>query len=182
MHKFNIINNTKGPDFILSLLFMTYFAMVIASIMLFNEVMIIPVRSTSIVFSGALIPYVFLYPIAFIVLRIYGLSSVHNMIWSMILGSLVFVIVSKAVISLSSNPSDIYLILNNAFKMYLAGLVGMPAGIYFSFLSLHFLSKLGFGFNVLSIFIATVMGELVNTVIVFPIGFHGVYNMHQLFS
>jgi len=182
MHKFNISNGYNNSDFILSFLFMSYLSLVVASIVLFNEIISIKFFSFEMVFSGSLVPYVFLYPISFIVLTIYGLKNVHNMIWSMVLGSLVFVIISNFVIRISNVESSAYSILNSSFKMYLAGLIGMPAGIYASFIALYLLMKLGLKFNALSIFISTIFGEFINTAIVFPIGFHGKYQLKEIFT
>lgn len=183
MHKFNFSQTNSTPDFIQSFLYMAYLALVVSSILLFNEMISIKLFFHRIMLSGSLVPYVFLYPISFIVLRIYGPRSVNHMIWSMVLGSLVFVIISTTVVELAGpNHSTAYPILNSAFKMYLAGLIGMPAGIYASFIGLHLIMKLGLKFGALSIFIATIFGEIINTIIVFPIGFHGKYTLGELFT
>lgn len=182
MHKFNISSSCNNSDFILSFLLMSYLSLVIASIVLFNEIITIKFLSFSMELSGSLVPYVFLYPISFIVLSVYGLKNVHNMIWSMVLGSLVFVIICNIVIRISNVESSAYPILSSSFKMYLAGLIGMPAGIYASFISLYFLIRLGLKFSALSIFISTIFGEIINTVIVFPIGFHGKYQFKEIFT
>lgn len=183
MHKFNFSQSHNNPDFIQSFLYMSYLALVVSSILLFNEIITIKVSTYHMIITGSLVPYVFLYPISFIVLRVYGPKSVNNMIWSMILGSLLFVVMSNIVVELAgSSASTAYPILNSSFKMYLAGLIGMPAGIYAGFVGLYLLMKVGFKFSASSIFIATIFGELVNTIIVFPIGFHGRYTLEQLFK
>lgn len=183
MYKYSFSKICNNSDFIQSLLYMSYLSLVVASILLFNEMISIKISFLSIELSGSLVPYVFLYPISFIVLRVYGPKSVHNMIWSMVLGSLLFVVISNIVIGLSDpSSSAAYPILSSSFKMYLAGLIGMPAGIYSSFLTLYLLMQIGFRFSALSIFIATIFGELINTIIVFPIGFHGKYTLDKLFT
>jgi uncharacterized PurR-regulated membrane protein YhhQ (DUF165 family) len=182
MFKNSLLSDKTSPDFILTLLCMTYVVMVVSSIILFNQIVHFDFLTIKIKLSGAVIPYVFLYPISFIVLRVYGFKYVNYMIGAMILSSLIFVIMSKVVVGLSSNTTAVHNILSNSFKMYLAGFIGMPAGIYASFLTMNFLNKLGLQFNTASIAIATVAGEVINTVIVFPIGFHGQFTLHTIFS
>ena len=137
----------KSTDFILMLLSMTYVTLVILSIILFDEMIKKKYFGLTFNLSGAVVPYVFLYPISFIVLRIYGFKQVNNMIGSMTIVSLFFVLFSKFVISLSSNDTGVHQILANSLKMYLAGFIGMPIGIYSSFLCLNTLLKIGLNYN-----------------------------------
>ena len=132
--------------------------------------------------SGSVVPYVFLYPISFIVLRVYGLKHVNNMIGAMILASLLFVAMAELIAYLSSNTAGIHTILLNSIKMYIAGFIGMPAGIYISFLVLNWLARVNVAFNTISLTIATIAGEIANTLIVFPIGFHGIFTSQEIFK
>jgi len=164
---------------------MLYLLFVIASIILFKNVISIHYIGIDIKISGSLIPYVFLYPLSFIILKLYGYRTVNNIILSMLVSALIFVVFCKIVIALPNDQpkSDaIKTILDSAYIMFLAGLVAMPAGIYASFLTLRLLEKINLGFNFLSLSIATAIGEIINSVIVFPIGYHGQYTMHTIFS
>lgn len=182
MFRYSVSNSVSQPDFILLFLCMSYVTFVILSIVLFQEIVELDFLNFHINLSGAVIPYVFLYPISFIVLRVYGLDKVNSMIASMILASLLFVSMAKIIVAYSSNVTSVNTFLASSFKMYLAGFIGMPAGIYTSFLTITFLNRLGFSFNVLTLTLATITGEIVNTAIVFPIGFHGQYSLFELFN
>lgn len=172
----------RPTDFLLTFFYMLYITMVIASIILFNQILDFNLLGMKITLSGGVVPYVFLYPISFIVLKAYGLRCVNQMIASMVVVSLSFVIMSKIVVGLSTNTTEIHKILSNSFQMYIAGFIGMPAGIYSSFLAINLLSKVGLPFNFVSIFIATIVGEIINTIIVYPIGFHNVFSIKTIFS
>jgi uncharacterized PurR-regulated membrane protein YhhQ (DUF165 family) len=130
--------------------------------------------------SGSVIPYVFLYPISFIVLRVYGLKQVNNMIGAMTIVSLFFVLFSKFVIVLSSNDTGVHEILANSFKMYLAGFIGMPIGIYASFICINALMRFDLNFNFVTLTISTLVGEIINSLIVFPIGYSGTYSLEVI--
>lgn|SRR3990167_9527230 len=181
MFKHSVITEQGIPDFTLNFLCMTYITMVVLSIVLFDQILNFKFFGISIELSGAVVPYVFLYPISFIVLRIYGLRYVNNMVASMIIVSLLFALISTVVSAYSTNKTGIHDILLNSSKMYLAGFIGMPAGIYTSFLVLKWLSKVNITFNVLSLTIATIIGEIINTIVVFPVGFHGEYSSREIF-
>ena len=88
---------------------------------------------------------------------------------------------SKIISGLSSTQTGIDTILSSSFKMYLAGLIGMPAGMYASFLTINLLSKVGVSFNGITLAIATITGEIINTMIVFPIGLNGAVTFHKVF-
>lgn len=176
------VSSERKSDFTLSFFYMTYITMVILSIVLFSQIVSISIFGHNITLSGSVIPYVFLYPISFIVLRVYGLKKVNHMIGSMLLAVLVFILIAKITIAASTNKTEIYNILSNSFKMYLAGFIGMPAGVYSSFITINLLNRLGLSFNVISLTIATAIGEIINTVVVFPIGFYGKYSLSVIFS
>lgn len=182
MFKHSVLTETNKPNFTLNFLCMTYVTMVVLSIVLFDQILHFGLFGAHIQLSGAVVPYVFLYPISFIVLRVYGLRHVNNMIGAMILVSLLFVLMATAVANFSSNTTGIHGILLSSIKMYIAGFIGMPAGIYASFLVLKWLSQINISFNTVSLTIATIFGEIINTVIVFPMGFHGNFTMQQIFS
>jgi uncharacterized PurR-regulated membrane protein YhhQ (DUF165 family) len=177
MFKLSLAEEIKTADFTLTFLSMMYVTLVILSIILFNQILNFNMLFMDIKLSGAVVPYVFLYPISFIVLRIYGLQQVNHMIGAMTIVSLIFVIMSKIVVSLSSNLTGVHSILASSFKMYIAGFIGMPAGIYASFVCINMLYKIGLKFNATTLLIATIFGEIVNTLIVFPIGFKGQYSL-----
>lgn len=183
MFEYKISRQVYTPDFTLILLSMMYAIMVIASIVLFDEIIEFSFFSFKMTLSGALIPYVFLYPISFIILRVYGVKYVSYMIGSMLLASLTFVILSALVTKASMSSTELHSILSSSFKMYLAGFVGMPMGIYASFLALSTLiNKLKLRFGIISLSIATFVGEIINTLIVFPIGFYGKYTFNGLLN
>lgn len=182
MFKHQLSSEVNSSDFILIFLCMAYVTMVISSIVLFSQIIKFDFFGINISLSGSVVPYVFLYPISFIVLRIYGFKYVNHMIGSMILVSLLFVFMSKIVVGMSSNLTAVHTILANSLKMYLAGFIGMPAGIYTSFLVINVINKIGVPFNIVSIAIATIIGEIVNTVIVFPLGFHDQFSLHIIFN
>lgn len=181
MFKHSLTGSNK-PSFTLHFLSMTYVTMVILSIILFDQILDFSLLGMHIQLSGSLIPYVFLFPISFITLRVYGLSEVNHMIAAEILVSLLFVVMATVVAHFSANTTDIHSILLSSSKMYMAGFIGMPAGIYASFLTIKWLGKMSIPFNTFSLCIATIVGEMINTVIVFPVGFHGQYSMHEIFS
>ncbi len=180
MFKYSVSTQFNRSDFILGFLSMTYVTMVVLSIVLFDQILHFSLFGMPMTLSGAVVPYVFLYPISFIVLRVYGLRQVNNMIACMILVSLLFVLMATLVAKWSSNTTGIHDILMSSIKMYIAGFIGMPAGIYTSFLVLKWFAKMKVGFNVFSLTIATIVGEVINTVIVFPVGFHGQYSLPQI--
>ena len=183
MFKHALSSEVNSPDFTLTFLCMVYVTMVVLSIVLFDQIVKFNFWGINVSLSGSVIPYVFLYPISFIVLRVYGFKYVNHMIGSMILVCLIFVIMSKLVAAMSSNSTvAMHNILIDPFKMYLAGFVGMPAGIYTSFLTINLLNKLGFAFNAMAVSIATMVGEIINTLIVFPIGLHDQYELHVIFT
>ena len=164
---------------------MLYISLVIASIILFNKMISVNIQTTNIVFSGSLIPYVCLYPLSFIMLKLQGYKIVNAIILSMIACSLVFLCLCQLVMLLPSSPSTPPLIepfLQAPFKMYLGGLIAMPAGIYASFLALRIMHSFNIGFHWISLSIATIVGEIINTLIIFPIGFSGKYAMAHIFS
>ena len=182
MLELKISNHRRAPDLILTTIYMIYTAMVVTSIVMFDELITFKFLGFDIILSGSIVPYVMLYPLSFIVLRIYGSSAVNNMIGGMILGSLSFVLLSKVIVFFASNTTEIDHIINTSMKMYVAGFLGMPAGIYGSFLCLSYLFRLGMGFNFISLSIASVFGEIINTYIVFPFGFHGRLSFHTIFT
>ena len=182
MFKYSVLSEKSKPDFTLNFLSMTYVAMVALSIVLFDQILRFGLFNIKIQLAGAVVPYVFLYPISFIVLRVYGLRQLNSMMGAVILTSLLFVVMATAIANYSSNITGIHHILSNSIKMYIAGFIGMPAGIYTSFLILKWLSSLNISFNTISLTLATIAGEVVNTMIVFPIGFHGDYSMQQIFN
>lgn len=182
MFKHPILTEQNVPDFTLNFLCMTYVTMVVLSIILFDQILYFSFFGIPMKLSGAVVPYVFLYPISFIVLRVYGLRYVNNMIAAMLLVSLLFVLLSTGVAKFSLNKTGIHDILLSSIKMYTAGFIGMPAGIYVSFLVLKWLAQINIPFNAYSLTIATIVGEIINTVIVFPVGFHDQYSLHQIFS
>ena len=182
MFKHSILRESESPNFTLHFFSMLYVTMVVLSIVLFDQILNFSVFGMPMELSGAVVPYVFLYPISFIVLRVYGLQQVNYMLGSMIVVSLLFVIMSTVVAQLSSNTTDIHSILMNSCKMYIAGFIGMPAGIYSSFLIIKWLEKIGVTFGAFSLCVATLVGEAINTMIVFPIGFHGQYTAQKIFS
>lgn len=182
--KLQFANKAKTPDLFLCVLFTTYITMLIASVVLFKQTVIVDIYSVNFKLLGALIPYVFLYPLSFIVLRLYGYKTVNNLIVSMIISSFIFFVFCTFVISLPNGhqASALAEILSSSFRMYLVGFIAMPAGIYSSFLMLAMLSRLGLGFNVFSLSIATIFGEFINTIMVFPFGFHGMHSMATILS
>jgi uncharacterized PurR-regulated membrane protein YhhQ (DUF165 family) len=182
MFRHSLTPEKNNSDSALVMLNMMYITMVILSIILFNQILEFNIFSIDIRLSGSVVPYVFLYPISFTVLRVYGFKHVNRMIGAMLVISLVFVAMCKVVVLLSSNTTSVHHILASSAKMYLAGLLGMPAGIYTSFLVINLFSKIGMKFNVISITIATIIGEIVNTLIVFPIGFNGEFSLSTIFS
>lgn len=182
MFKHSLAGDINSFEFLLIFLCMTYLTLVVSSIVLFTQILKFNLLGINISLSGALVPYVFLYPISFIVLRVFGFKYVNRMISSMILASLIFVIMSKLVVDLSSNSTGVYTILDSSFQMYLAGFIGMPAGIYTGFLMINFFNKIGLGFNFISITLATFIGEIINTIIVFPIGLHEQYSFKTIFT
>lgn len=182
MFKHYILNQENKPNFTLNLLCMIYITMVILSIVLFDQILNFNFFGIQMSLSGSVVPYVFLYPISFIVLRVYGLKHVNNMIGAMILASLLFVVMAELIAYLSSNTTGIHTILLNSIKMYIAGFIGMPAGIYISFLVLNCLARVNIAFNTISLTIATIAGEIANTLIVFPIGFHGIFTSQEIFK
>lgn len=182
MFKYAILTENNKPDFILNFLGMTYVVMVALSIVLFDQLLRFDLFNIKIQLAGAVVPYVFLYPISFIVLRVYGLRQLNSMMGAMILTSLLFVTMATLIAHYSCNITGIHHILSNSFKMYAAGFIGMPAGIYTSFLILKWLSNINISFNTVSLTIATIAGEIVNTMIVFPIGFHGDYAIQEIFN
>lgn len=180
MFRHSILSESKLPNFTLHFLSMLYVTMVVLSIVLFDQILRFSLFGMHMQLSGAVVPYVFLYPISFIVLRVYGLQQVNYIIASMVLVSLIFVSMSTVVAQLSANTTDIHHILLSSFKMYLAGFIGMPAGIYSSFLTIRLLENIKIKFGVISLCIATIVGEIINTMIVFPVGFHGEYTLHHI--
>lgn len=182
MFKHSILRESESPNFTVHFLSMLYVTMVVLSIVLFDQMLNFSVFGMHMELSGSVVPYVFLYPISFIVLRVYGLQQVNYMIGAMIMVSLLFVIMSTIVAQLSSNTTNIHSILISSYKMYLAGFIGMPAGIYSSFLIIKWLEKIRISFGLFSLCVATIVGEAINTMIVFPIGFHGQYTVQQIFN
>jgi hypothetical protein len=109
------------------------------------------------------------------------------MIVAMFIASFIFVLICMLVTSfpVSNNQVEalaLYNILKISLKMYLVGLIGIPAGIYASFLTLRLLSSINIGFNVLSLSIATIVGEFFNTLIVYPLGFHSEFSLSSIFN
>jgi len=161
---------------------MLYIAMIISSIVLFELIFKVNLCGIHINLPSAVVPYVFLYPISFIILRVYGIESINKTIGSAILVALIFVIMAKLISFLSPNQTSISDILSSSFKMYVVGFIGMPAGMYTSFITINVLNKLGVSFNGISLSIATAIGEFVNTIIVFPIGLHDRMSLHTIFT
>ncbi len=181
MYKLKFRDVSAPDDYLLMFLTALYGTLVIASLVLFSAVRL-SLFSIPLVVSGGVIPYVFLYPVSFIALRVYGTRTVLKMI-----ASLIFVVFCECVLLLPQATSGIatqalHHILISSYKMYLAGLIAMPAGIYAAFLTLGYLSKYVAKFSVFTIILATTVGGLVNTLIVFPIGFHGTYSLNMIFS
>lgn len=174
------------PNHALAFLYMLYLCFVIASIVLFETIVKLHVVFFDITISGSVIPYTFLYPISFIVLRVYGYKSVNQMIFCMILTSLIFTMICHAITSMPSSgmlaQSPLKNILQSSYQMYFAGFLALPAGMYSSFLALGFLEKIGLKVGITSLSIATAIGETINTLIVFPIGFHGRYTLSTIFG
>lgn len=181
MFNHTLIKKFSRNDFTLTCLNMTYIAMVISSIVLFELILKLNLFGIHIELPGGVVPYVFLYPISFIILRVYGIENVNITIGATILVAFIFVTMAKLIALLSPENTTINHILSSSYKMYLVGFIGMPAGMYTSFLTINLLNKIGFSFNGISLSIATAAGELVNTLIVFPIGLHGSVSTYQIF-
>lgn len=56
------------------------------------------------------------------------------------------------------------------------------ASVCGSFLVIKWLEKISIPFGVFSLCVATIIGEIINTLIVFPIGFHGEYTFHHVLT
>ena len=174
----------------LAFTFMLYAVLVVSTIVLFEDVVTINLFSImSIKVSGCLFPYVFLYPLSFIVLRLYGYRNTNIMIGSMMITTLIFVLIVQSVgyfSEASSQMINTYTGINKvyevAFKMYLAGFIAMPAGIYMSFLAMSLFTRINIGFNLFTLSIATIIGEIANTFIAFPLGLFKTYDFATIFS
>jgi len=103
MFEYFFYGKIDAPRILLTILGMLYITMVILSIILFQQILKFQLLGFSIILSGAVLPYVFLYPISFIILRIYGFKQINDIIAAMILVSFIFVLMSNIVISISTN-------------------------------------------------------------------------------
>jgi uncharacterized PurR-regulated membrane protein YhhQ (DUF165 family) len=182
MFKIEFKGQNRFPDYTLSILYMFYVSFVISSIVLFDTMIKLNIFGINVVLSGSIIPYTFLYPISFIALRLYGYRSVNQMIICMILSTLVFTSMCHFVTELPAaqgiqSQSSLRAILQSSYQMYFAGFIALPAGIYSSFIALSLLDKVKLHFGVLALTISTIVGEFVNTIIVFPLGSHSTYSL-----
>lgn len=187
MFKIQLREKTQAPDMLLVFVFMIYISLVIASIVLFKEIIQINLGSLKLNISGSTVAYIFNYPICFFVLRLYGYKTVNRMIASMLITAFIFVAFCKIIIALPHDPQvarsyELANILASTFKTYLAGFIAVPAGIYASFIALSMLDKIGARFSILSLSLSTVFGEIINTFIIFPIGFHDTYTMTTIIN
>jgi uncharacterized integral membrane protein (TIGR00697 family) len=185
MIKLSFNNNDNCPDFTLVLLHTMYTMLVIASILLFNTIIEVNIPLLSVKVSGSVLSYTLLYPIAYITLRIYGYKSVNHMIFSMMITTAIFSVLCYSVTSLQTAAnmpinSQLQNILHSAFRMYMAGFIALPAGFYASFFTLTLLEKVNLKFGIISLSIATAIGECTNTLLVFPLGFHGKISFAEL--
>src|SRR3989338_2330008 len=102
MFRHSLLKESNTPNFTLHFLSMLYVTMVVLSIVLFDQILRFPLFGMQMQLSGSVVPYVFLYPISFIVLRVYGFQQLNYMLGSMIVVSLLFVIMSTVIAQLSS--------------------------------------------------------------------------------
>ena len=177
-------NSNRPADGILVFLQMLYVSLVIASIVLFTTLAQINLLGFQLKISGSVIPYVALYSVSFIILKIYGYKSVNQTIACMMIASLLFIIICHTVVNLQTPASSNQQLqlAESTYQMYFAGFIALPLGMYSSFLALALLNKIGLSFGVISLSLATVIGETINTIVVFPIGFHGVYSIETIFQ
>jgi len=164
-----------------------YVAVLIATIVLFGQMIECSIFEFNFSIAASVVAYVFLYPITFIVFRIYGYKATNQLIFSVFIGSLFFFVFCFLITSIhtsdiNANVSGLKLILHKALKMYLYGLVGMPAGIYTGVFTLIFFVRLFKDINVLAVFMATIVGELVNTIIVFPATYWSITSWSALYN
>lgn len=168
-----------------------YTALVISCFFVYFNFFKIEILGYHMLIPATCVPYTFLYPISYICLRLYGYRQVNNMIASMFFSSVFFFILIKIIHSTSNfdvffhnhhvgahSPSELMSIIHSSLYMYLLGLVAMPASIYISFYTLKLLKY----FNIFTLSIATAVGEIVNTYIVFPLGMHNHFNTATLLS
>lgn len=168
-----------------------YTSFVITCFFVFFSFIKLNILGHNILIPLSCVPYTFLYPISYVALRLYGYRQINNMIASMIISSMLFVLLIRGIHYISNfdlfyyshnldpnQASELNTIIESSIYMYLAGLIAMPLSIYVSFYVLKLLKF----FNVVTLSIATVAGEIVNTYIVFPIGLHQHFTIHELFS
>lgn len=187
MDRLQLNEINKAPDLFLSFLYTFYISIVLSCLILYKQITIISIFSFKLTLTGSVIPYVLLYPMAFIVLRLYGYKAINNLIAAMIASSFLFLILCAIVTALPHDPNfakdmAVESILHASFKMYLVGIFAMPIGIYSSFVALSFLSRFGLGFNVFTLSLATIIGELINTVIIMPLGLEGQFSLEHILN
>ncbi len=164
---------------------MAYYMCVITSIVVFQKVVTVNFGAFEWDIPGSLFPYVFLYPIGYVVLKVYGYPVISKMIMSTLLMSLIFVLVCTLIINLPSNTlqidGNLKAILDASIRFYMAGLIAMPAG---AFASLHMVNLLKNKIHqdYILFIISTLVGELINTIIVFTIAFVGVYSIGHIIT
>lgn len=127
------------------------------------------------------IPFSLLFPISYIVLRLYGYKQINNMMISMFFTSISFIIITKIAFVISNYDlyvqennitstasSELGSIIRSTLYFYIPGLIIMPLSVYISF----YVIKLFNFFNSFSLSVATAIGEIFNTYVVLPIGLY----------
>lgn len=187
MFKLEFHDAIPKPDFFLVMLCVINMIFIYISMISFSENITISIlQNFSITFSVCLIPYAFLYPIAFIMFRIYGPTHANIMIVASLIGVAITILFLILLLHLSNHNSVTAIWIESLFHtskgMYIVGFVAMPLGIYSSFFMLNILARLKMGLNVVTLFLSSSFGEVINTILVYPLGSNAKNAEHAIFN
>lgn len=167
-----------------SLISIAYITSIIASIIFFNKF----IRIGYLFSSASLISYSFTYFFGNAISEVYGFILARRLIWSAIICGNAFTLYCNLILKIPSpayqnHDAVLSQVIGGSLRVGIAGTVAMLAG---SYVSIYIISKtkiffLGQKYWIRNFF-ASVIGETVNTFLVFPLGMFGVISNIELFK
>ncbi len=160
----------------------TYTTIVVASLVLTNKIL----EWHGIILSACLISFPLIYLFGDIVAEVYGYKESQKLIWFTIMSCIIFSIITQAAIYIPSanfynNSAAYQQVLGQDLKFTLVGCLAIVLGAQVNMYAITKWKLLlnGRYFWLRSIG-ATALGELVNSLVAFPLGFFGDFPFHNI--
>lgn len=178
-----MLSRKEKPQYkYLLFLAMGYITAILISVVLFNKV----IKIGPFLFEGGLLTYPIIYSICDITAEVYGYNITKKMIWGAIIWGNLFALLTTAIINLPSpeiyNHNSAYqTVLGYDFRLTSAGtLAYLCASFTTAYLMTRFKVFFGGKYFIARYITSIAIGELIDTFIVFSIGFAGRLPMSKI--